>query len=304
MGVIAITGATGFIGGHLLQALGGHPVRVLLRRPRAMPADIETVTGHLGDADALHRLVAGADVVVHLGAAVKARTKAEFFAVNTAGTELLLAAVAAEAPGARLVHVSSLAARAPHLSPYAASKRAAEDAVLASGLPATIVRPPGVYGPGDREILALLRAAMRGWLPVPGEAGNRVSLLYGPDLGAMLAKLAVEGSGTGTILEPHDGTAAGYSYGELAAILSEVAGRPVRPLVVPPALLRGAGALNGLLARLAGRPAMLTAAKARELLHPDWVAGKDAAISALLRPTGLAQGLGATLADARARGLL
>lgn len=301
---IAVTGATGFIGRHLIRALDGHEPRLLLRRPQAVAQGAEAVVGHLGDPESLRRLVAGVEVVIHLGGLVKARSAAEFFSVNSAGTESLLAAVAAEAPGARLVHVSSLAARAPHLSPYAASKRAAEEAVRASGLPATIVRPPGVYGPGDREILRLLRAAARGWLPVPGDAGNRVSLVYGPDLAAMLARLAVEDPGPGTLFEPHDGVATGYSYRELAALLAEVTGRPVRPLVVPATLLRTVGALGGTIARLAGRPAMLTAAKARELLHPDWVASPAAAHLPLPRPTPLVQGLGATLADARARGLL
>lgn len=304
MSLIAITGATGFIGRHLLQALGRHRLRVLVRRARAMPDGVGTVTGDLLDADALGRLVAGADVVIHLAGLVKARSAEEFFAVNEAGTRSLLAAMDSRAPGARFVHVSSLAARAPHLSPYGASKRAAEEAVEACGRPAVIVRPPGVYGPGDREILALLRAAARGWLPVPGNAENRVSLIYGPDLAALLAALADADGLPGMTIEPDDGAPAGYSYRELAVLLARVTGRPVRPLVIPAPVLHAAGALNAMLAAVVGRPAMLSAAKARELLHPDWVVTGAVPDLALPPATPLVQGLAETLADARAHGWL
>ena len=111
-GLVAVTGATGFVGAEAVRQLAaaGWRVRILTRR---MPLDalmpdhpIEIVLGDLGDSDSLRRLVAGADAIVHCAGLVRALTPLDFFAVNEAGTERLLLAAAEAAPDARFIHDS------------------------------------------------------------------------------------------------------------------------------------------------------------------------------------------------------
>ena len=174
----AVTGATGFIGRHLVAELhrAGWRVRLLLRREpdvaewRDLPPP-QVVAGALDDDAALERLVEGADVVIHLAGLIKAARRRDFLAVNRDGAAAMARAVERVAPGARFVLVSSLAAREPQLSDYAASKRAGEGAVLeVLGSRATVLRPPVVYGPGDRETLVFFQLAGRRLVPLLGSA--------------------------------------------------------------------------------------------------------------------------------------
>ena len=126
--LVAITGATGFVGPHLVAALArrGWKIRLLVRRWSPLPSlagiEADMVLGDVSDEAALGRLVAGADTIIHAAGLIKARNPADFMTVNRDGTALL----SALAPETMVVLLSSLAAREPHLSPYAASKRAAE----------------------------------------------------------------------------------------------------------------------------------------------------------------------------------
>ncbi|GEQ98440.1 short-chain dehydrogenase [Iodidimonas gelatinilytica] len=308
MKTIAITGGTGFVGRHVIAAVrdAGHSVRALARRPQENEKGLVWVPGALEDQKALDRLVSGADAVIHLAGLIKALTPHQFFAANRDGTGRLLAAIQNHAPYARFVYVSSLAAREPQLSPYAASKFAAEQVVAEAARVQlhdwAIVRPPGIYGPGDQEILKLIKAAKRGFLPAPGAVKNKVSLLFGPDLATLLRDLAlmdgsVHGLCHGTVLEVDDGCRGGYSYLDLARILSRGLERPVRPVPVPLPLLSAVGHMGSAVAKITGRPAMLTAAKARELSHPDWVVGPSVdGFEAFWSPrTGFEKGLVETL---------
>jgi uncharacterized protein YbjT (DUF2867 family) len=167
--LVAVTGATGFVGPHLVAALArrGWKIRLLVRRWSPLPSlagvEADLVLGDVADEAALRRLVDGADTVIHAAGLIKARRAADFMAVNRDGT----ARVSALAPTARFVLLSSLAAREPLLSPYGASKRAAEDVVAGRSGPWLAVRAPAIYGPGDRETLAYFRAARRALLPSP-----------------------------------------------------------------------------------------------------------------------------------------
>ena len=181
--IVAITGATGFAGRHAVAELlrRGHRLRALVRSPEAagLPAGVETGEGRSCRSGALRQLVTGADAVVHLAGALAAFDREGYFRVNAQGTEAL--AEAALAAGTRrFVHVSSLAAREPQLSHYGASKRAGEEAVArhAAALNAVIIRPPAVYGPGDRGTLPLIRELTRPVAAIPGRP--RCALLPDP----------------------------------------------------------------------------------------------------------------------------
>src|SRR5690606_35973786 len=127
--------------------------RLLVRDPQRLAArvgtaPVEIVNGSLAEPSSLHRLCDGADVLIHCAGLISARSEAAFAAVNVEGTKRLVE-TAALAGVPRLVHLSSLAAREPGLSPYAATKREGDEAVAAT-CPATmswiVLRPPAVYG--------------------------------------------------------------------------------------------------------------------------------------------------------------
>jgi 2-alkyl-3-oxoalkanoate reductase len=296
-GAVAVTGATGFIGRHVVAALraAGHPVRVLVRAGRAVPPGTSAVTGALDDQAALARLLEGAQTAVNCAGAVRGATRADFAAVNEAPLAALLDA--ARARGAALVHLSSLAAREAALSDYAASKAAGEALIAAAGVPATVLRPSAVYGPGERELRPLLDAMRRGLALVPGPVHARFSLLYVEDLAAAVCR-AVEGPPTGGVHELDDGMAQGYDWPALARAMTAVTGRRVRVLHLPARALRAAAAANLRLARATRRAPMLTPGKARELRHPDWVVRERSfcALTAWRPQVGLEAGLARTLA--------
>ena len=279
-GTVAITGATGFIGGTAarLLAAAGWRVRALVR-PGSLgrrPANLEAewVSGDLTDADSLRRLVAGASAVLHCAGAVRGATREDFDRVNVDGTARLVRAAAAEPVAPRFLLVSSLAARSPGLSFYAASKQAGEErlAALAGGLCWGVVRPAAVYGPGDREMLPLFQSMFRGLAPVIGAASNRVSLVHVDDLAAALAAWLERGHRPRGVYEAGDGRPAGYSWQEIIDIAEGLRGRRIVRVPVPVPLVRVIARGNLALARLTGRAPMLSPGKVRELTHPDWVA--------------------------------
>lgn len=225
------------------------------------------IPGALGDMRALVRLTDGADVVIHNAGLVKAPSRAAFDAVNVAGAAAV-AEAAANAPHVLLV--SSLAAREPQLSHYAASKRAGEDAMRQRlGDRLTVVRPVAVYGPGDREIAPVFALAAKIPLLPILNAKARVGMIHAEDCARQIAALAARRP-SGAIYGLCDGRPDGYTWGELmqAAALAASA-RPAKLFPLPAAMVHVAGRLNDVAAAFGGSP-MLTSGKARELLHPDW----------------------------------
>lgn len=287
--LVAVTGATGFIGQHLTATLAaaGLRQRLLVRRLPSLPlvddsSAIELVMGDLADAAALKRLVRGADAVIHLAGAIKALNRNTFFRSNARAVHDLLAALHDSDTAARLVLVSSLAAREPHLSDYAASKRAGEEALKASTYAGwVVVRVPAVYGPGDRETLAFFRAVKRGLAPLPAGRAGRLSLIHVTDLCRALVALVAQPPPS-DIYEIDDGAVGGHSLTEMAGVAARILGS--RPLVVAvPRLVMSAVACGQqIAARLTGRPAILSPGKVREIFHEDWVV-TDRRLAAVLR---------------------
>lgn len=282
-GTVAITGASGFVGAALARHLAsqGWRLRVLVRPgsqdrlPRLDGAQL--ITGSLGDANALRQLLDGAQALVHCAGAVRGLTRADFDRVNVEGVQALLDATGATQ---RVVHISSLAARHPGLSHYAASKLAGEQRVSAQLPPQrwVVLRPPAIYGPGDRELRPLLDRMMRGLALLPGPPDARFSLLHVRDLACAVGCLLSGDAGWGQTHEPDDGHRQGYSWQDLLAAVARLRGAPVRAVRVPGPLLSALGACNELAARIAGRAPMLSRGKARELRWPDWLAGGNASL--------------------------
>lgn len=264
---LALTGATGFVGtatvDHALAS--GHRVRALTRRTQPPRDGVTWIAGGLDDETALARLAAGADAVLHIAGVVNAPTPAGFITGNVDGTRRMVAAAAAQGVR-RFVHVSSLSAREPDLSRYGESKALAEDEVRDSDLDWTMVRPPGVYGPGDLEMRDIFRMAKLGFVVLP--PAGRVSLVHVRDLARLLVAMAQSDTGR-HIYECDDGVDGGYSHAEFARLVGGAVGKRPIPLHVPRALLHFVGHADRFLREA---NAKLTPDRAAYLSHPDWTA--------------------------------
>ena len=275
---VAVTGATGFLGRHVVAALAAHGCRLRLLARRE-PVDAswgetvpEVVLGDLNDRDAIRRLVAGADAVLHMAGAIKAHDVDGYLRVNRDGSRAVAEAVAEAAPAAHFIHVSSLAARHPELSGYAASKRASEAAVfeVLGASRVSVIRPPAIYGPGDRETMVFFQLASRRLVPLPGKPTARISLIHVGDAAALLAE-RVMGQPSGKVQVIADACPEGYGWKQiLGAAAAAVGNASPSYFQVPGGLLRGVGGGVGAVAKLIGKSDMISAGKIRELLHEDW----------------------------------
>lgn len=283
---LLITGATGFVGSHLIELMGrrGLRARALVRETSDISLlrrhGFERVIGDVADPASLKRAVDGVDVVFHLAAATRALSPEEFFRVNVGGTRNLVEA-AGRIPGRRLVFLSSLAAagsaherevRAEDeprpLTAYGRSKLEGERLVLgAPGISGVVLRPPAVYGPRDHDLLTFFKLARWGILPALGRPDRRLQMIHAADLAeAVLA--AAESSATGVfhVAEPR-----AYAWGEVLDRVAEAVGRKGLRVRVPAPVVRGAGALSGTIARVRRRPAIFDRDKASELLADAWL---------------------------------
>ena len=272
--IIALTGGTGFVGQAVVDeaCLRGFPLRALARREQAACEGVEWVRGDLADRAALARLVAGAEAVLHVAGVVNTPDPLGFHLGNVTGTEALVEA-AEEAGVKRFVFVSSLAAREPGLSKYGQSKRHAEEVVQTSGLDWTILRPPAIYGPRDREIFVMFRAAKWGVVPLPPV--GRASIIHVADLARLLLALVPGGDAVRhRIFEPDDGREGGWTHARLGRAIGRAVGRSVWTPALPKGVLSAAAWLDGW---LRGAKAQLTPDRVGYMCHPDWVSRPDKA---------------------------
>ena len=289
MKTVALTGATGFVGRVTLDRLvaAGWHVRALTRQDQPKKDGVTWVHGSLDNKASLAELSEGADAVLHVAGVVNAPDGAGFESGNVTGTFNMLAA--AHAAGiSRFIHVSSLAARHPSLSMYGASKAKAESLVTSSTLDWTIIRPPGVYGPGDTEMFDMFRIAAKGWAILPPR--GRVSVIHVDDLARLLVELLSAENMSKHVVEADDGTPNGWTHEGFANAIGAAVGRDIRTLHAPRALLKFAGWADR---AVRGTKAKLTPDRASYLAHPDWTIDRGAAPSPVVwkpeisTPTGL-----------------
>ncbi len=282
-----VTGATGFVGSHLVEALrsGGHHVTALVRTPGKAAAlaalGVEQVRGELSDRDALARAAEGRDAIFHVAGLTAALHEAGYLRANRDGTRALLEA--AERAGAgRFVYMSSMAAAGPAMrgrpltgsepeapvTAYGRSKLAGESAVRRSQLAWTIVRPPMVYGPRDREVLKVFHLARLGLAPVFGDGTQELSAVHAADLaGALVAAAATSGTAGATYYACHPEI---FTSEAFVRAVGSAAGKRVTVLRIPLAVGRLALAGAGAAARAVGRATILNADKANEFFQPAW----------------------------------
>ncbi len=324
-GKVLITGATGFVGSHLVEALGGRGASIrALVRPSSDTAILrehgaETCVGSLTDSASLQAAMADVNAVIHLAALTHARTEAELLHVNRDGTAQVAAAAALSVPGTRFVYLSSLAAAGPSsgepvtaahvprpLTAYGRSKLSGEKALVPYGdaLDVVTLRAPAVYGPRDREMLRFFKLARRGVLPIPGGPVRPLQLVHVKDLARAIADAALAPgriAGTYHIADPR-----AYAWKEVCRQMGDAVGRTPVFLPVPGSAIAFAAAVSELFSSALGRSTMFNRDKVRELLAPGWLCETDGArdafgFSAEFR---LAEGLRSTADWYRSKGWL
>jgi nucleoside-diphosphate-sugar epimerase len=336
--LVALTGATGFLGSHIadLLSLGRWHVRATIRPSsdlrwlRGKP--IETVTASLVDQDDVRRFVAGSEAVIHCAGVVRAPDEAAYRAGNVETTRMLLQEAAASGTTRTFILISSLAAAGPApvddprhedspcapLSAYGRSKLAAEQLLRDQEWPfrTVVLRPPALYGPRDHAFLPLFRGAQAGWSARLGNRMTGLSLVHGQDAAnAAMALLTTDT--TAGVYFVDDGSAppnpaaseprrhdCGYELAELTAVLASLLRRRIRTVPIPLGLLRKLSRLAG--RRLGARIPILGSDRIADLSAPGWVCCGDKLCreTGFISRFGLEAGLLDTLAFYRQNGWL
>ena len=313
-----VTGGTGFIGSHLVDALlaRGDEVTCLVRNPakadRVFPIDRrpKMVRGNLDDLGALTEGCDGVDVVFHVAGLTAARSRAEFLAVNGHATRTLAQVTAQAAPQLeRFVYVSSLAAAGPTtkgnplsedapthpVSDYGWSKLAGEEAVRQSGLRWTVIRPPTVYGPRDTAVLKLFRFAKLGVTLFFGDGSQELSFIYAPDLAETLIRILSPECVNSTFFATHPEvrTARDFAAEIHRVVRGKTEGNSPVVIGIPAPLARTILWITGGMATIARRATILNSNKANEFLAEAWTCSAEAMVEATgwQPPTDLTVGL-------------
>ena len=293
---IFVTGATGFLGSHVIDVLleRGHRLNVLVRPTsflrKLKERGVALTQGQLPQNISLKDALSGCDAVVHIAGVTKALSKAEFFRVNAGGTAYLVEQILQAYPRPRLlVYLSSLAAvnpqdgedfcqpaeRGPALSHYGESKRQGELALgpLRGKVQVLILRPPVLYGPRDTEFLSLFRIIGRGLAPMYRGGKNRLSICYGPDAARAVADLVERPTAGDSTYCLDDGAI--HTWRSLAASVAKAMGKRPLFLRLGDPLMYAAALVNQGWAQLRRRPEIFTLNKMKEMRQNSWVCGYE-----------------------------
>lgn len=273
---VALTGASGFIGQVIARRLcqTGLTVRGLVRTsgkiPRLDHPNFTLIPGNLDNIESLHRLIEGCTSLVHCAGAIRGYRKDDFYPTNVQGIANLLEVCLSQSSPPRFIHLSSLAAREPSLSPYAWSKREGERMLQrqTDSLKWVIIRPPAVYGPQDKALLPLFRLGKKGIALQLGPREGKFSLIHVDDLASIIVRSLETDTIHSTIFEVDDGFPSGYSW--------ESVFRVVNPhmkihLTIPQRILWLIGKSNEISSRVFGYAPLFTTGKVAELCHTNWV---------------------------------
>ncbi len=301
---VLVTGATGFLGSHVAEQLSqaGRQVRALVRESSNTKflktlSNVELVYGSVDDQDSCVRAAEGVEGIIHSAGLVKAKSSDEFRRVNTEGTENLLVAAERAKTVKRFVFVSSQAAggpsdaactpvaigqETPPVTAYGRSKLMAEKLLLASksSVHCTILRPPAIYGPRDREILVFFKAVKSGVLPLTNPLKAKYSMIYGPDCADACIRALDADTESGLILYLDDGYP--ITFGEMIERVETAVGKKAWLRVpLPQGLVRGAAVLTEIYGKATNQAVMLTLDKCNELHAAGWVCDGTSARAAL-----------------------
>jgi len=287
---VLVTGATGFIGKHIVPRLlrEHYSVRCLVRpdshRLATCENDVEWTIGDVSDPDSLDRACRNMDLVIHLAGITKSINPDIFFQTNTTGTENLIKAVsegtktifissqAAVGPSKNLIPLSEQAPANP-VSAYGRSKLLAEQLYLQTDRPInyTIIRPAIVYGPEDRESLSLFRIAKYHLNPHIGIRKSLVNIVHIRDLVEFIMICINNQSSESEIFHINDGNDVGYKQNELISKAAECMDSWTIPLYVPKIALKLGVNLNSFISHIRGNTSILNPDKYNELTARGWV---------------------------------
>jgi nucleoside-diphosphate-sugar epimerase len=290
-GKVLVTGATGFVGSHLVDALveRGRDVRCLVRRTSNLRylkhPQIELVYGGVDGATAWDEALKDVDTIYHVAGVTFARRARDYFTVNHQGTEAILAGALKHRDRIkRFVLVSSLAAVGPGrdgnpvdeettpapITPYGRSKLLGEEAVkaVADLLPATIVRPPAVYGPRDYGIYEFFKSIARGLSPTIGRYDKRISLVHVHDLarGIILAGESPVSTGRTYFISSEEV----YLMRAVADRIAEILGRRARSIAIPRPVAFTVAVAAEALAAVMRKPPVINRDKVTDLSQTCW----------------------------------
>ncbi len=297
---ILVTGSTGFIGARVLCFLAeeGVKARIFLRMESTvsdLPEGVEVVRGSFSDPESLKRAVRGVDRIVHLAGVTKALDEMAFDAGNVMPLQNLLDAVRKHNPALkRFLYVSSLTAAGPSLegicgvresdpphpvSAYGRSKLRAETLCLeyAAQIPVTVVRPPAVYGPGDKDVLQVFLMLSKGLFVSAGAAERqRFSMIYVDDLVAGVMMAARNERAVGRIY--YITSPRSWSWDDVIAAAKPALGfRKLIRISLPQPMVFFVGMVAGAVGTLRGVPVLINRDKANELVQDYWVCSPEQA---------------------------
>jgi dihydroflavonol-4-reductase len=321
---VLITGATGFIGRHLLASLINQPATelfVLVRnRQKLEPSLLPAVSLLEGNLLALPPLPPGLDVVFHLAGLTKAAKATDYYNVNQQGTASLLKALDGQSKKIKFIYLSSLAAVGPAakaraareddppqpINPYGRSKLLGEKEVLGyqSRLNVVIIRVGGVYGPGDRDFLTFFRFINRGLLPIFDSGRMRMSLCYVQDLVNFLLLAARKDLNSGEIF--HLADANFYTWEQVGQTAARLLGKKTLKIKAPSWLVFFIAAVSQGFSRLTNKPSVINLDKYKEMKAAFWTADASKAQRVLgFQPQyDLEKGLAETLSWYQQKGWL
>jgi nucleoside-diphosphate-sugar epimerase len=309
-----VTGGTGFIGSRLAADIlsQGYQVRCLVRQTsdlsRLRRINVELYYGELCHAETLEGAVRGVDVVYHLGGVTRAQTEQDYVNGNFQATvNLLNACENYGTDDQKVLFVSSQAAGGPSIdlravcendeakpiSAYGRSKLLAEKAVLefSRRRAATIIRPPSVFGPGDRDFLILFKNINRGFLPMIGRGTQRISLIYIDDLIAGIQLAALKSEANGQVFNISGDEDA--SFAEIGGAVAAALGRRPLTLHIPMKGVEWIAGLSVLFSTMTHRAQLLNRDKVSEMKQPAWLCSNRKAKERLgfLPQIGLGEGM-------------
>lgn len=287
-----VTGGNGFVGSHLVEALlkKGYEVTCLVRNSSDLTflagLNLEYRYGDVTDAGSLREAVKGADFVFHVAGITRAKNREEYFRVNASGTKNLVQACFEMNPGVRrFIYVSSQTAAGPAkelhplneeaqcqpINDYGKSKLEGEKEVLdfRDELPVTIIRPPAVYGPRDKDILYFFQVINKGIIPAFGLKESYLSLVYVKDLARGMILTAESQKSRGQVYFLSDGKA--HPWFEAFTTVKNCLGVKAIKLTIPKSVLFCMAFFAEVFSRLQGKTPLLHVGRAKELTQRFWL---------------------------------
>ncbi|NIA30597.1 MAG: NAD-dependent epimerase/dehydratase family protein [Actinobacteria bacterium] len=287
-----VTGSNGFIGSTLVEKLlqENYRVKCFVRKTSNLRwlqnMDIDLVYGELTNPESLVNAVSNVDLVFHLAGTTKAKSRAGYIVGNYQSTiNLLDACKKYGSDQQKIVYVSSQAAGGPSddgkpmteksmphpVSIYGMSKLEAEKAVFIFGKnrPVTVIRPPSVYGPKDRDVLAMFKSINRGILPVFGKGKQKLSMVHVHDLvdGIILAAESLRANGQLYYISGDEN----YEWKTIGKIMAQALNKHPLTLPIPPWIVNMVSYGSIFLSKLSGKPALLNRDKVAEMKQPSWL---------------------------------